>query len=75
MFCGRPQSALRRLSGGGPRRRYAALAYSSSHQRLRTGLTHLFERREDADRSVVHGVWQRTGSGVGQCCPAPVHRP
>ena len=45
------------------RRAYSALAYSTAQRRLRTGLTHFFKRRDEADRSAAHDVWQRTGSG------------
>lgn len=41
------------------------LAYAgSSAARLRTGLTHVFSRREGADRSAVHKVWQQTSEGI-----------
>ena len=35
------------------RRAYSALAYSTAQRRLRTGLTHFFKRRDEADQNGV----------------------
>ena len=41
-----------------------ALAYSGrGAARLRTGLTHVFSRREGADRTAAQEVWRETAAG------------